>query len=71
MKKTWIKPQEAVESSGWMFSDGLDVLKLCLHRLAAKAAKVSDSHFRKKPVYCEGTLEEKKCIFRFRTSKGE
>ncbi len=71
-KKTWIKPHEAVESFGWTFLDGFDVLKLYLHRLPAKAAKVRGSHFWKtKPVYCEITLYGKKIILHVKTSKGE
>ncbi len=56
IKKTWITPQEAVENFGWMVLDGFDVLKLYLHRVPAKAAKVSGSHFWKKHVNCGGTL---------------
>ncbi len=33
IKKTWIKPHDAAESFGWTILDGLDVLKLYLHRL--------------------------------------
>ncbi len=55
MTKTWIK--EAVKSFGWTFLDGFDVLKLYLHRLPAKAAEVSGSHFWKKSVYPGITLE--------------
>ncbi len=46
--KTWLIPHKAAESFGWMFLDGFDILKLHLHRLPAKAAKVSGSHFLKK-----------------------
>ncbi len=53
-------PYEASGSLGWTFLDGFDVLKLCLHRLPAKAAKVSGSHFWKKSVYRGTTLEGKK-----------
>ncbi len=44
-KKTWITPKEAFEIFGRTFLDGFDVFKLYLHRLPAKAAKVSGSHF--------------------------
>ncbi len=51
MKKTWIIPHEAVESFGRMFLDGFVVLKLHLHRLPAKAAEVSGSHFLVKNLF--------------------
>ncbi len=41
------------------FLDGFDVLKLYIHRLPAKAAQVSGSHFWKKSVYHGGTPEGK------------
>ncbi len=60
IKTTWIKPHEAVESFGWTFVDDFDVLKLYVHRLPAKAAKVSSSDFLKIFIYSRGTLEGKK-----------
>ncbi len=52
IKKTWVTLNEAFHIFGWMFLEGFDVLKLCLHRLQAKAAKMSDSHFwRKKNLF--------------------
>ncbi len=53
---------EACEMFGWTFLHGFDVLKLYLHRLPAKAAKVSGSHFWKKLVYHGITLDGKKYI---------
>ncbi len=47
IKTTWIIPHKAFEIFGWTFLDGLDLLKLYLHRLPAKAAKVAGLHFGK------------------------
>ncbi len=40
IKKIWIIPHEAFYIFGWTFLDGFDVLKMHLHRLPARAAKV-------------------------------
>ncbi len=72
IKKTWIIPHEAFEIFGWMFLDGFDVLKLYLYRLAAKAAKVSFSHFWKEKKICllwRNTRRKKN--LEFKTSKGD
>ncbi len=52
---------------------GFGVLKLYLHRLPAKAAKFSCSHFWNKCVYCGITKGEKgkKYSLQFKTSKGD
>ncbi len=71
MKKTWIMPNKAFESFGSVFLGCSDVLKLYLHRLPAKAAKVCGLHFRKKSVYRGETLERQKHILQFKTNKGE
>ncbi len=63
IKKTWIIPHKAFEIYGWTLFDGFDALKLYLHRLPAKAAKVIDSHVWKKQVWCGITLEGKKYIY--------
>ncbi len=71
IKKTSVISCKAFEISGWTFFDGFDILKLYLHRLAAKAATVSDSHFckeqkkqkQKNPDYCEITVEGKNMFF--------
>ncbi len=53
-----------------MFLDGFDVLRLYLHRLPAKAAKVRGSHFGKKSVCVEKHWKEKYTL-QFKTFKGE
>ncbi len=60
--KSWIIPHKAVESFGWTFLDGFDVLKLYLHRLQAKVAKVRGPHFWKKSIYRGGMLVGKKVL---------
>ncbi len=60
IKKAWIIPHEAFEIFGWTILDCFSVLKLYLHRLPAKAAEVSGSHFWKKSVYHRIMLGEKK-----------
>ncbi len=44
IKKAGIWPDKAFWTLGWMFLDAFGILKLHLHRLPAKAAKVSGSH---------------------------
>ncbi len=69
--KTLIKPHKAVEIFGWMFLNGSDVSKLYLYRLPAKGVKVSGRHFWRKSVFLRITLEGKKYILHFKTSKWE
>ncbi len=52
------------------FLNGFDVLKLYLHRLPVKAAKVSGEDVEKF-VYRGIMLEGKNYILQFKTSKGE
>ncbi len=55
-----------------MFLEGFDVLKPYLHRLPAKAAKMSGLHFWKKKICLLGrNTGKKKYIIQFKTSKGE
>ncbi len=61
MKKTWIIPQEAVQSFRWMFLDGFDVFK---------SASKRECVFLKSPVYVEEHWKEKN-ILEFKTSKAE
>ncbi len=63
VKKTWIVSHKAPESFGWMFLDGFDVLKLFLHRLPAKAAKVSGCIFGKTLLTLEECWKEKNIFF--------
>ncbi len=65
IQKTRIIPNKAAESFGLTSLGGFDVLKLYLHRLPAKGAKVSDSQFWKKRVYRVRTPEGKNIHFSF------
>ncbi len=69
MKKTWITPHRALREF-WM--DSFDVLKLYLHRLPAKAAKVSGSQLKKnKRFLLRSIAGGKTYILQFQTSTGE
>ncbi len=71
IKKTWIIPHEAFEIFGCMFSDGVDVLKLYLHRLSARIAKVSGLHFGEKNLFTmEESCKEKNIFFNSRHLRG-
>ncbi len=71
MKQTWIIAHKAFEIFLMDVLDGFDVLKLYLHRLPAKAATVSGSHFWKKIQLPWNNAGRIKYILQLKTSKVE
>ncbi len=64
IKKTWIITQEAAESFGWMFLDGLMLSRVSPYRHPAKGSV----HFRNHPFTMEERWKEKKSLRHLRVS---